>query len=145
MYRAYHEPGKKNFRNEQQRAQCKVGEQQAACLPQEEGAEADGLSLYGDVEQIARYEKEKRYVELIDPVDDTAFCPEERVSDDYQEDGKHMEEGYFGYLLSHLMRFTVSSSAYHTPSQPAFSAFGSKDSSCFLSVISSLRMVFGHW
>ena len=47
-------------------------------------------------------------------------------------------------VFFHFIRFTWSSSAYHTPSQPAFSAFRSKDFNCFLFVISSLIMVLGH-
>lgn len=62
----------------------------------------------------------------------------------YQESSEHMEKGEFSYLLFHFIRFTWSPSANHTPSQPAFSAFRSKDFNCFLFVISSLIMVLGH-
>ena len=62
----------------------------------------------------------------------------------YQEGYEHMEKREFSYLLFHFIRFTWSPSAYHTPSQPAFSAFRSKAFNCFLFVISSLIMVLGH-
>ena len=62
----------------------------------------------------------------------------------YQEGNEHMEKGEFSNLLFHFIRFTCSSSANHTPSQPAFSAFRSKDFNCFLFLISSLIMVLGH-
>ena len=62
----------------------------------------------------------------------------------YQEDNKHMEKGDFSCFLFHFIRFTWSPSAYHTPSQLAFSAFRSKDFNSFLFVISSLIMVLGH-
>ena len=67
-----------------------------------------------------------------------------RIPEYYQEDSKHMEKREFSYLLFHFIRFTWSPSAYHTPSQPAFSAFRSKAFNCFLFVISSLIMVLGH-
>ena len=57
----------------------------------------------------------------------------------YQEGNEHMEKGEFSNLLFHFIRFTCSSSANHTPSQPAFSAFRSKAFNCFLFVISSLK------
>lgn len=57
----------------------------------------------------------------------------------YQEGNEHMEKGDFSCLLFHFIRFTWSSSAYHTPSQPAFSVFRSKAFNCFLFVISSLK------
>lgn len=62
----------------------------------------------------------------------------------YQEGSEGMKKGDFSYLLFHFIRFTWSSSAYHTPSQPAFSAFRSNDFNCFLFLISSLIMVLGH-
>lgn len=57
----------------------------------------------------------------------------------YQEGNEHMEKGEFSNLLFHFIRFTCSSSANHTPSQPAFSAFRNNDFTCFLFVISSLK------
>lgn len=62
----------------------------------------------------------------------------------YQEGSEDMKKGDFSYLLFHFIRFIWSPSAYHTPSQPAFSAFRSKDFNCLLFVISSLIMVLGH-
>ena len=62
----------------------------------------------------------------------------------YQEGNEHMEKGDFSCFLLHFIRITCSSSAYHTPSQPAFSAFRSNDFNCFLFVISSLIIVLGH-
>ena len=62
----------------------------------------------------------------------------------YQEGCEGMKKGDFSCLLFHFIRFTWSSSAYHTPSQPAFSAFRSNDFNCFLFVISSLIIVLGH-
>ena len=66
-------------------------------------------------------------MELINPINNQTLRLKEGVPDDYQEDSKHVEKGDFSYLLFHFMRFTCSPSAYHTPSQPASSAFGSKD------------------
>ena len=57
----------------------------------------------------------------------------------YQEGNEHMKKGDFSCFFLHLIRITCSSSAYHTPSQPAFSAFRSKAFNCFLFVISSLK------
>ena len=57
----------------------------------------------------------------------------------YQEGNEYMKKGDFSCFLLHLIRITCSSSAYHTPSQPAFSAFRSNDFNCFLFVISSLK------
>ena len=62
-----------------------------------------------------------------------------RIPEYYQEGNEHMEKGDFSNLLFHFIRITCSSSAYHTPSQPAFSAFRSKAFNCFLFVISSLK------
>lgn len=67
-----------------------------------------------------------------------------RIPEYYQEGNEHMKKGDFSCFFLHLIRITCSSSAYHTPSQPAFSAFRSKDFNCFLFVISSLIMVLGH-
>lgn len=57
----------------------------------------------------------------------------------YQEGSEDMKKGDFSYLLFHFIRITWSPSAYHTPSQPAFSAFRSNDFNCFLFVISLLK------
>ena len=62
-----------------------------------------------------------------------------RIPEYYQEGNEHMEKEDFSCFFLHLIRITCSSSAYHTPSQPAFSAFKSNDFSCFLFVISSLK------
>ena len=62
----------------------------------------------------------------------------------YQEGSEHMEKGDYSCFLLHFIRITCSYSAYHTPSQPAFSAFRSNDFNCFLFLISSLIMVLGH-
>ena len=67
-----------------------------------------------------------------------------RIPEYYQEGNEHMKKGDFSCFFLHLIRITCSSSAYHTPSQPAFSAFRSKAFNCFLFVISSLIMVLGH-
>jgi len=64
---------------------------------------------------------------------------EKGIPEYYQEGNEHMEKGDFSNLLFHFIRFTCSSSANHTPSQPAFSAFRSKAFNCFLFVISSLK------
>lgn len=57
----------------------------------------------------------------------------------YQEGSEDMKQGDFSCIFFHFIRFTWSSSAYHTPSQPAFSAFRSTAFNCFLFVISSLK------
>lgn len=57
----------------------------------------------------------------------------------YQEGNEHMEKGDYSCFLLHFIRITWSPLAYHTPSQPAFSAFRSKAFNCFLFVISSLK------
>ncbi len=67
-----------------------------------------------------------------------------RIPEYYQEGNERREKGDFSCFLLHFIRFTWSPSAYHTPSQPAFSAFRNNDFNCFLFVISSLRMVLGH-
>ena len=79
------------------------------------------------MEKITRDEEEKGYVELINPINNKTLRLKEGVSNDYQENSKHVEKGDFNYFLFHFMRFICLSSAYHTPSQPAFAAFESKD------------------
>ena len=67
------------------------------------------------------------------------FWAKKGIPEYYQEGNEHMEKGDFSCFLLHFIRITCSSSAYHTPSQPAFSAFRSKAFNCFLFVISSLK------
>ena len=88
--------------------------------------------------------KEKGNMELIKPIDNRTLGIKKRMPEYYQEGNEHMEKGEFSYLLFHFIRFTWSPSAYHTPSQPAFSAFRNNDFNCFLLLISSLIMVLGH-
>ena len=86
--------------------------------------------------------KEKHGFDKADRLSDS--WAKKRIPEHYQEGNEHMEKEDFSNLLFHFIRFTCSSSAYHTPSQPAFSAFGSKAFNCFLFVISSLIIVLGH-
>ena len=62
-----------------------------------------------------------------------------RIPEYYQEGNEHMKKGDFSCFFLHFIRITCSSSANHTPSQPAFSAFRSKAFNCFLFLISSLK------
>lgn len=81
----------------------------------------------------------------IDKADRLSYSwAKKRIPEYYQEGNEHMKKGDFSCFFLHLIRITCSSSAYHTPSQPAFSAFRSKAFNCFLFVISSLIMVLGH-
>ena len=78
-------------------------------------------------------------MELIKPIGYRTLGLKKGMPEYYQEGNEHMEKGEFSNLLFHFIRFTCSSSANHTPSQPAFSAFRSKAFNCFLFVISSLK------
>ena len=78
-------------------------------------------------------------MELIYPINYRTLGLKKGIPEYYQEGCEGMKKGDFSCLLFHFIRFTWSSSAYHTPSQPAFSAFRSNDFNCFLFVISSLK------